>query len=66
MLQIQLYFQQVRAELQAFADESEQLHLLETLAAFPANQMENVDHLIFEAAKTYTGIIAAEIEEKRP
>ncbi|WP_420631804.1 hypothetical protein [Candidatus Leptofilum sp.] len=62
----QLYFQQVRAELQAFADESEQLHLLETLAVFPANQMENVDHLIFEAAKTYTGIIAAEIEEKRP
>ncbi len=59
----QIYYGQVRTELQTFADRSEKLHLLPILATFPADQMENVDHVIFEAAKTYTGLIASAIEE---
>lgn len=58
----QIYLGQVQAALQTFADQSEHVHLLETTAAFPADQMENVDHVILEAANTYTNLIAAEIE----
>ena len=59
---IQVYLGEVQAELQTFADQSEHVHLLETRATFPADQMENVDHVILEAANTYTNLIAAEIE----
>ncbi|MCA9916906.1 MAG: hypothetical protein KC445_03095 [Anaerolineales bacterium] len=62
----QAYYLAERAALQAITDQSTHVHLLETLATFPADQMENVDHLIFEAAKVYTGMLADEIEEIRP
>jgi len=58
----QTYLGQVRADLQLFADQSEHVHLLATTAVFPANQMENVDHVILEAAEIYTNMIASEIE----
>ncbi len=59
----QTYYGQVRTELQAFADRSENLHLLPEIFTFPADQMENVDHVIFEAAKAYTSLIASAVEE---
>ena len=64
--QFQTYFEDVRTELQSVAAQSEQLHLLGLRAVFPANQMENVDHLIFDAAKIYTNMIVDEIEKERP
>jgi hypothetical protein len=59
----QTYVAQVRAGLQTFADQSEHVHVLATTAVFPANQMENADHVILEAAEVYTNLIASEIEQ---
>ena len=58
----QTYLEQVRTGLEAFADQSDALYLLETTAMFPADQMENADHVILEAAIIYTELIATEIE----
>jgi hypothetical protein len=58
----QTYFEQVRTGLETFTDQSDALHLLETTVMFPADQMENADHVILEAAIIYTELIASEIE----
>lgn len=60
--QFQRYLTQVRMELQAVAARSDNLYLLGETAVFPAEQMENADHVILEAAIIYTNFIADEIE----
>lgn len=57
------YFNLVQTELQSFADQSENVHLLPTTAVFPADQLENVDHVILDAARLYTNLIASDIEK---
>ncbi|GJM40176.1 MAG: hypothetical protein DHS20C20_04580 [Ardenticatenaceae bacterium] len=62
----QAYYAAERAEIEQITNLSAYVHLLETTAVFPADKMENVDHLIFEAAQIYTGMLSEEIREKRP
>jgi len=55
------YFAQVRKELERFADSSEHIHYLPTVATFPADQMQEADHVIYPAAEIYTDQVVQEI-----
>ena len=49
--------------LRSYANQSDYVHFLDTTAVFPADKMENVDHVIEEAAVEYSKIIADAIKE---
>lgn len=58
------YFQTIQTKLLNIANRHQRLHMLpfgEDLT-FSAKQMENVDHVIFSAAETYTAQVAARIQ----
>jgi hypothetical protein len=50
----QRYYADLVTELAAFAPATGRVHLLLDLATFPAESMQNADHLILEAAQAYT------------
>ena len=59
------YFSTIQRKLHRIAENHQRLHLLqfdETLS-FSVKQMENVDHVIFSAAKAYTASIAGKIQD---
>lgn len=51
--------------LRQFDEESDRLHYLEVTAVFPADEMENVDHVIDAAAVKYTKMLAAAIDQTK-
>ena len=56
------YIASVREALGTFAASSEWLHyILQVPATFPADQMQNVDHLVYSAALVYTDELVSEI-----
>jgi hypothetical protein len=54
----QHYYAQMRANLNAFADQSSKVYFLDDTITFPKEKMENADHVIYSSAKTYTRQIA--------
>lgn len=58
------YFNSIQSKLKRIASNHPQLHLLhfDRDLMFSAGQMENVDHVIFSAAKIYTSRIASRIQ----
>jgi len=58
------YFNVIQGKLKQVADNHPRLHLLhfDSDLRFSANQMENVDHVIFSAAKIYTSRVANGIQ----
>lgn len=61
----QAYYGQMKKALGKIAAQSDHIFLLETLATFPEDQMQNVDHVILTAAQAYTKMLAAEIKSLR-
>ena len=56
------YLAQVHASLDAFVSQSPRMHyVLREPMTFPADQMENPDHLIYSAALVYTDSLVSEI-----
>jgi hypothetical protein len=51
------YYAEVQDSLRQFGMESDHLHFLELTAVFPADTMENVDHVIDTAAVEYTKML---------
>lgn len=61
----QAYLSQVRQELESFAAQSEHIHYLPGVSVFAGDQMENVDHVIYDAAVRYTEDVARAVMESR-
>ncbi|GAB4538594.1 MAG: hypothetical protein Tsb0014_28350 [Pleurocapsa sp.] len=58
------YYHQVQQKLQEFSERSAKIHyIMSDPMTFPKESMENADHLIESAAKTYTQKLASKINE---
>jgi len=57
------YLARQRAFLAEFAAGYDHVHYLDNVSTFPAEQMENVDHVTHEAAERYTDDLIAKIRE---
>ncbi|MCB8943380.1 MAG: hypothetical protein H6658_06470 [Ardenticatenaceae bacterium] len=61
--QFQRYFAEAQAALQQYDQQSDHFHLLSDPITFPADQMENPDHIVGDSVVRYTTTIAAAIRE---
>ncbi|KYC41571.1 hypothetical protein WA1_16095 [Scytonema hofmannii PCC 7110] len=59
--QFQAYFNQVQKTLNAYADRTPRVHHIQKPITFAKEQMENADHVIYDAAKVYTKQLITEI-----
>ncbi len=57
----QNYMKDVQAHLEAFAAHSQHVHFIPTVKTFPADQMQNADHLVLSGAQEYTRWLIGEI-----
>jgi hypothetical protein len=57
----QAYYQSIRTYLQEVADQSTYVHYISSVRTFPAEQMQNPDHLIVSGAEEYTKWLVVEI-----
>ncbi len=59
----QPYYAAMQDSLRGFAAQSDYVHFLDMTAVFPADEMENVDHVIESAAIRYTQMVADAIAD---
>lgn len=59
------YFTQVEVHLEEVAAQSGRIHYLSQVTTFGADHMQNIDHVIHDAAEIYTANLAAQIEQIR-
>ena len=57
------YFTQVQTTLLQLSQGSDHVHVIDRPITFPANEMENPDHIIERAVERYTRYIAAAIQD---
>ena len=60
--QFQAYYNQILTTLNQLSQGSDNVHVLETIITFPADQMESPDHIMDAAAERYTSLLAAAIQ----
>ena len=59
------YLDSVREQLNSYASQSEFVNFISEIKTFPANQMQNFDHLIDSGAREYTNWLIEHIKQLR-
>lgn len=62
---VKKYLSRVDQTLTEMAGQSTNVHYVPMLAGFPAEQMQNADHVVHTAAQSYSQMLANEIEKMR-